>query len=300
MRLLGISRSKKFSPNMAGKDEAIFMSVVTKLVRKGHEVSILAEDVFVAPNLSEFDLVFSMARGVDVLRVLVEARSGCGLRVLNSPEAVLRNARAELVSLFAAAGVPQPASVVLDLSEGECSRAAALGRCAGEGMPDFPGFPLWLKRGDACAQGAGDVCFVESEASWESVLSEFRRRGILRAVVVAHAEGDLLKFYGVEGNSFFHFTYPTAEGGFSKFGLEVHNGSARHFAFDCSALKACADKAARVSGFSIYGGDAVVRADGSFQIIDFNDWPSFSSCRKAAAEAIVERIENELSGISLH
>ena len=37
----------------------------------------------------------------------------------------------------------------------------------------------------------------------------------------------------------------------------------------------------------MYGGDAIVTSDGDFYIIDFNDWPSFASCREAAAEAIV-------------
>lgn len=36
----------------------------------------------------------------------------------------------------------------------------------------------------------------------------------------------------------------------------------------------------------VYGGDAIVQADGSFKIIDFNDWPSFSPCRQEAAKAI--------------
>ena len=45
------------------------------------------------------------------------------------------------------------------------------------------------------------------------------------------------------------------------------------------------------SGDIIYGGDAVVRRDGSFCMIDFNDWPSFSRCREEAALAIACRIK---------
>ena len=33
-----------------------------------------------------------------------------------------------------------------------------------------------------------------------------------------------------------------------------------------------------------------MKADGSYVIIDFNDFPSFSRCRDEAAEAIVELI----------
>ncbi|MFS6554926.1 hypothetical protein VPJ68_05445, partial [Parabacteroides distasonis] len=41
----------------------------------------------------------------------------------------------------------------------------------------------------------------------------------------------------------------------------------------------------------MYGGDAIVTADGNFVIIDFNDWPSFSRCRDEAAEAIAEYVK---------
>ena len=43
-------------------------------------------------------------------------------------------------------------------------------------------------------------------------------------------------------------------------------------------------------GVDVYGGDAIIRADGSFCLIDFNDWPSFSRCRDAAADAIVSLV----------
>ena len=30
----------------------------------------------------------------------------------------------------------------------------------------------------------------------------------------------------------------------------------------------------------VYGGDAIVKSNGTYVIIDFNDWPSFSRCRE--------------------
>ena len=36
-----------------------------------------------------------------------------------------------------------------------------------------------------------------------------------------------------------------------------------------------------------------MREDGSYVIIDFNDFPSFSRCRKEAARAIVELMNEE-------
>jgi len=53
-------------------------------------------------------------------------------------------------------------------------------------------------------------------------------------------------------------------------------------------LRQKAEKVAQTIGITAYGGDAIVRADGTFCIIDFNDWPSFSRCREDAAKAIAE------------
>ena len=51
-----------------------------------------------------------------------------------------------------------------------------------------------------------------------------------------------------------------------------------------------AARLARLVGIQVYGGDAVLLSDGTFAIIDFNDWPSFSSCREEAAAAICRLI----------
>ena len=44
---------------------------------------------------------------------------------------------------------------------------------------------------------------------------------------------------------------------------------------------------ADIIGIDVYGGDGIVRDDGTFAIIDFNDWPSFSPCVEEAAEQII-------------
>ena len=111
-------------------------------------------------------------------------------------------------------------------------------------------------------------------------------------VVSAHVVGDLVKFYGVGEGRFFRYYYPTDDGA-SKFGDEYRNGTACHYPFDEEALRHEAERLAEAVGVSIYGGDAIVRADGSFCLIDFNDWPSFSRCREEAAEEIVKLILSE-------
>ncbi len=288
MKILGISRSHRFSPNSTGRDEAIFMAVASRLNRR-HDVSIISEDLFVAVDLEEFDLVFSMARGTDVLQALAKEESENGLTVVNSASALLNDSRCQLYQTLKSAAVPQPASAVVDTASPQAAKAAGQ-----------LGFPLWLKRGDACAQSASDVCFVENEKQLADNLALFASKGIESALAVSHAEGDLVKFYGVEGTDFFTYSYPTAGEGFSKFGLEQHNGEAHRFPFDEAELHQLATRAAQASGMTVYGGDAVISSDGHIALIDFNDWPSFSSCRKEAATHIAARIEKETEGIAVH
>ena len=126
----------------------------------------------------------------------------------------------------------------------------------------------------------------------EVALQAFARRGIGSAVGLQHVPGDLIKFYGVEGTGFFYYYYPTAGGHFSKFGLERANGAPGGYAFDVAALKRTADRAARLSGLTVYGGDCIVRPAGDFCLIDFNDWPSFSLCKDEAAAAIAQKLFN--------
>ena len=79
-------------------------------------------------------------------------------------------------------------------------------------------------------------------------------------VITGHVKGESLKFYGVAGRFFHPSGYPE--------------------------LRQATDRLARQVGICVYGGDAVVRDDGSFAIVDFNDWPSFACCREEAAAAI--------------
>ena len=112
MNILGISRSPRFSPNSADRDNAIFSAVASRLMHIGHEVSVIAEDVFVAVDLEEFDAVFSMARGADVVHQLCEA-AAAGKPVLNAPEALLKASRAALTACFQEHDIPQPRSLCL-------------------------------------------------------------------------------------------------------------------------------------------------------------------------------------------
>lgn len=282
MNILGISRSTKFSPNSVDRDEAIFKAVVSRLQHLRHDVSVISEDLYVTADLSEFDIIFSMARGRDVLIELAKAADN-GILVINDPKSLLANNRVALSTILQEVCVPLPKHCVLN-TENEADNCKLT-------------LPLWLKRADACAQVSNDVVFVENHQQMTIALQQFYSRGICSVLAEEHQKGSLVKFYGVEGTSFFYVA-SQKEISFSKFGLEQYNNTADPCNVDEIALKQMADQAARVSGFSIYGGDAIVQADGTFVFIDFNDWPSFSACRKAAARAIAERIIQRKSPVA--
>lgn len=42
----------------------------------------------------------------------------------------------------------------------------------------------------------------------------------------------------------------------------------------------------------VYGGDAIIRPDGSIVLIDLNDWPSYAPVRNEASKIIGETIIN--------
>ena len=56
--------------------------------------------------------------------------------------------------------------------------------------------------------------------------------------------------------------------------------------FQEAHLRKAARDAAAALGLEIFGGDAIIRADGQPVIIDLNAWPSYALYRDEAAQAI--------------
>lgn len=275
MLVLGIRRSPRFSPNSVDRDEAIFSAVSSRLLRKGCDVSVISEDLFVGVDVSRFDLVYSMARGSDVLSQLAQAEE-VGTLVVNSSKTLLCQQRANLVKTFQNANVPMPPLQVVNPAETLADATCAALR-----------FPLWVKRGDSSAMSSRDVVYVAKPDELPAVLEDFAERKISSVILEAHQEGTLVKFYGVRDTDFF-FACRAEDTAFSKFGLESRNGHGTETELPVEALKSLTQRAAKVSNLEVYGGDAIVTPDGRCVLIDFNDWPSFSPCRKAAAKAIAD------------
>lgn len=290
MNIIGISRGTRFSPNHVGNDAAIYNKVIEELLRMGHSVRSYAEDEFANASLDELagaslegtfesssdglpEVVVTMARDKQTLARLLEWEAR-GVRIINSPRGILNCVRRPMTELLLAHKVPHPRSWIV---------------ATDEPFPLEVTFPCWLKRGDSHAMVKQDVCYASTRDEAIRVVADMRERGIPTVVVNEHLAGDLVKFYGVQDEPFFHWFYPSAHS-HSKFGLEAINGQAQGFPFDPAQLKQYADEAARVLDVPVYGGDAVVMADGSIRIIDFNDWPSFAPCREEAARAIARRV----------
>ena len=257
MTVLAVLRDERFSPNAVERDKAIMMAVVDKLQAKGHAVGVVSEAQL--PVSGDYGLILSMGRLPQTLRWLERQH----VRVVNTPASVARCARSVVERLMRETGVPVPPR---------------------QGCHGY-----WLKRGDGAAQEKGDVVFAADETALQACVATFRQRGIDDYTVSAHVVGDVVKFYGVRGTGFFRYYYPMDDGD-TKFGDEQRNGEAHHYPFEVEELQRTSEQLAAAVGIDVYGGDCIVKEDGTYCIIDFNDWPSFSRCREEAADAIVNLV----------
>jgi hypothetical protein len=279
-RIAGIKRNTKYSPNHIGNDGMIFNQTAENLRRMGYEVGEYTEAEFILMGEHE-KYLFNMARERSTLNYLKQIENNGGV-VVNSGFGVENCSRAAMTRLLLENGISHPASIIVDVTEDPTDKLEKMNADA-----------FWIKRGDSQAIHREDVTYARNIAEVRSILQEFAFRDIPNAVINEHLAGDLVKFYGVADTDFFYWFYPF-DHSHSKFGLEKINGKAQEFLFDIDALKKECDKAGEILGVKVYGGDFVVARDGSFKIIDFNDWPSFAPCRDEAAPKIAECIHNQI------
>ena len=267
-------RAGAYSPNHIGNDAAIFNAAADQLRKRGCEVSVYSEEQFRNSDIEE-DIVLNMCREQDSIRKLISLEEKDKL-VINSGYGIENCTRKRMTRMLVGNGIPYPESIIVNTNEDvrpELERAA-FGAC-------------WIKRGDFHAMHKEDVSYCRHIEEAQEVLHEYFYRGIGRAVINRHLVGDLVKFYGVSGQPFFHWFYPFDEG-HSKYGYEAVNGRSTGFTFDVGNLKSMCQRAADIMEVKIYGGDCIVSEDGTIRIIDFNDWPSFAPCRAEAAPAIAK------------
>ena len=276
INIAGIMRAGAYSPNHIGNDTAIFNATAEQLRKRGCIVNIYSEEQFNKQGVNE-DFIMTMCRqqeSIDNLQKLEDS----GRLVINSGYGIENCTRERMTRILLGNGIPYPESLIVNTDENI------------KGMLKKSGFKsCWIKRGDFHAMHKEDVSYVRHPEEAQEVLQEYFLRGIKRAVINVHLEGDLVKFYGVKGTNFFFWFYPFDQG-HSKYGLEEINGKSQGISFDVKELKSICNQAANELNIEIYGGDCIISPEGQIQIIDFNDWPSFAPCRVEAAPHIAKRI----------
>ena len=281
MKILAISRGSVYSPNMAGNDAALFTAVIDELKAMGHEVNTLHEEEMMQHDYTPYERVMTMARdsyGLVMLEKNTDAETQA--KFINSIAGILTcTNKANVATQMLELGIPQPEFLVGNRRD--------LLFCS-TGNKDDTTTPVWLKNSDNSAVTADDTVFCPTKEAFDEAFKKLEQREVNLWMVQAHQEGDLVKFYGVEGTDFFHWSY--ASQGHSKFGLEAVNGKEQGYAFDAKRIKWYADLLAKKLNVPIYGGDVIIDEKGGFWFIDFNDFPSFSACREMAAKAIAKRI----------
>ena len=272
-KTLLIQRAACYSPNSEEKDLAILQEVGcffddAKIIGEGDFVENFStyNQLILVESLGAVNVyyqIISMARSPKALDCLEQLEQR-GIRVLNPSVGIRACQRSNVEKLMRENHLPLP--------------------------PDEGDDGYWVKRADAAAQSKEDVCFCHDWVEVEKMKSTFMQRGITDVVAQAHVKGDVVKFYGVEGTNFFRYYY-SGDDTETKFGDEERNGKPQYYPFSSSDLQTDAEKLACLLQTPIYGGDAIIQEDGSYVIIDFNDFPSFSKCRKEAAKAIFERVK---------
>ncbi len=276
IKIAGIMRAGAYSPNHIGNDAAIFNIVADQLRKRGCEVSIYSEEQLAAGAVTE-NIIVNMCREQRSIKHLQELEDA-GALVINSGYGIENCTRERMTRILVGSNIPYPESLIVNTNEGVV-----------DAMEKGGYERVWIKRGDFHAMHKEDVSFCRHPQEAQEVLQEYFLRGIKRAVINRHLDGDLIKFYGIAGSDFFYWFYPF-EAGHSKYGHEAINGAAKGLHFDRDYLHAMCSQAADVLDVVIYGGDCIVSADGSIRIIDFNDWPSFAPCRTEAGPYIAKAI----------
>ena len=275
-KTLLIQRAACYSPNSEEKDLAILQEVGcffddAKIISEGEFVEKFSTDnqLISAESVGAVNAyyqIISMARSPKALDCLEQLEQS-GIQVLNPSAGVWACQRSNVDKVMRENYLPLP--------------------------PDKGDDGYWVKRADTTAQSKEDVCFCHDWSEVEKIKSTFMQRGITDVVTQAHVKGDVVKFYGVEGTGFFRYYY-SGDDTETKFGDEERNGKPRYYSFSSSNLQADAEKLACLLQTPVYGGDAIIQEDGSYVIIDFNDFPSFSRCREEAAKAIIGRMKQKV------
>ena len=258
---VGVLREPAHSPGRVEDDAAIMRRVGEALSERGFRVELIAADALAEAPAANLFIMCERGAVLDRLAAMEKA----GSVVVNAPGAIRNTYRHRTVELFARHRVPAPVSWVV----------------ATDANKPRPADCAWVKRYDFHATQRDDVMYAASETGWREALRRFAERGIPFVVAQEHVAGDLVKFYGVRNAA------GTRDADWFQWFYHRDKGMLGH-AFDPARLSKAALAAAAALGLEIFGGDAVIQANGEPMIIDLNAWPSYALYRDRAAQAIAD------------
>ena len=267
LKIAAILRAAAYSPNHIGNDASILNLTCEQLRKRGCEVKVYSEEQLAAGAVGE-RYVIHMCRDRRSFPLL-QAMEDEGRLVINSGYGVENCIRERMARILIGSGIPYPESVMADTNQIVAPRLDALGIDR-----------AWIKRGEPFAMHKEDVTYVRHSEEAQEMLQEYFLRGIKRAVINRHIDGVKLKFYGVASTPYFYLSFP----------LLSRPDDPGVAGFDPEEFKKVCARAAEALDIDIYGGDAIVRPDGTFTIVDFNDWPTFAPCRNEASAVIARAI----------
>jgi hypothetical protein len=269
----GIFRESAHSPGRETDDTEILRLTGKHLEARGFRVHIQSPEDITGLPAERPRGVFMMCERLGILDLLREL-AAAGVPHVNTPLAVLNTYRDRMIALLEEAAVSFVPSRLVPTTDD-----AELGT-----------LPLWVKRADVHNTQEGDVTFAATAGEARAALAGLAARGIARAVLQPHVEGDLVKFYGIGGNV-------RADGTPAWFRWFYHkNQKVAGHPLDPVALGRSVRRAAAALGLEVYGGDAIATPAGVSVLLDVNAWPSFALYRDEAAAAIAEHLARRFAG----
>lgn len=262
LRYWGLFREREHSPGRESDDAEILRLTGKHLESHGVQVELKAPEELIAAEAPP-DSIFLMCERMEALRTLLAWQEG-GVRQVNAPLAVLNTYRARMIGQLREANVPFIESRLV----------------ATQGAEVAVDPPRWVKRADVHNTQDGDVVFAETRAALGAALERLAARGIERAVLQPHVEGDLIKFYGIGAGG-----GPHGAPAWFRWFYHKDQRVAGH-PFEAGRLARLVRAAASALGLEIYGGDAIASAGGGLVLLDLNAWPSFALYRDEAAPVI--------------
>ncbi len=291
LRILGIYREEKYSNRAVDADRAIMdevLSILESGLKGSVEITkIKPEDHGHTISQIESDIIFSMAQEEQILADLDQLENN-GAVLVNSSKAIRNCYRDKLSELLSDEVFSYPRYLSINVNTPlKETNLDALNFTNG----------VWIKRGDFHALVDEDVVHVKSADQLRPILENFKERRVSKVIMQESCNGELFKFYGVRDN-YFNLRYM----GKTSNNRYITTSGNPDIKFDRIRLEKLVHMAARVLDLDFFGGDCIVTETGSIHFIDFNDWPSFRTCRTEVAPIMasyaLKKLNHEVSLVS--